>query len=73
MLHNDIQIRLFYDLRFVSSFIHLFRTASTTALILVGVVAVVVWTVATGAWCYYAYTRPTSPSGRWLIEVGIPA
>ena len=41
----------------------------STAVIIVVVVIVVVLICVLGGWFYYAYTHPTTPSGRWLIEV----
>ena len=45
-------------------------TGSPLAVILGVVLPVVVLIGIVGAWVYYAYTHPASPSGIWLMEVG---
>ena len=48
---------------------YIFVDSTNTALIVVPVVLILVIVGLVGGWMYYAYTRPNTASGRWLIEV----
>jgi cell division protein FtsN len=42
-------------------------SGATVAIVIVCIVLIIV--IALGAWCFYAYTHPVTPSGLFLIEV----
>ena len=41
---------------------------STIFIVVVSGIGLIILSIV-AVWFYYAYTRPTTPSGRWLIEV----
>ena len=48
---------------------YIFADSTSKAAIAVPVVLVLVIVGLVGGWMYYAFTRPNTPSGQWLIEV----
>ena len=48
---------------------NIFVDNPNTPVIVVPVVLILVIVGLVGGWIYYAYTRPNTASGQWLIEV----
>ena len=48
---------------------NIFVDDSNMAVIVVPIALILVIVGLVGGWIYYAYTRPNTASGQWLIEV----
>jgi hypothetical protein len=48
---------------------NIFVDSTNTAVIVVPITLILVVVGLVGGWMYYAYTRPNTASGQWLIEV----